>query len=448
VRASTTVAEPYPTETPEPAASIRIRDRIVPIDVLRGAAVLGILSVNVVSMGLPFAAYNDPTIAGNRTPIDFWTWAITSVLAEGRMRAIFSMLFGASVILLTSRMEARAASASAAADIHMRRNLWLMLFGTAHSVWLLWPGDILFTYGVAGLPLYAFRRLRPRTLILLGSIILALQAPKAAYRNMELAEASAGLRNLATITASGGGLTPEQEKSRTQWTEMLSEEKPSAESLQQTIDDHRRGYLENLGRSANATVYLESAYLYKTGLWDAAGLMLIGMALVKVGVFSATHSYRFYLVMALAGYGIGVPMGIWVVADWMRHGFEAGARWASLDDVTRVSVAFGHVGVVMMVCKSGAARWATSLLAAVGRMALTNYILQTAICTTLFAGFGFGWFGQLARHQLYYIVAAIWLFESVGSVVWLRRFQFGPLEWVWRWLSYRERLPFRVKTVS
>ena len=407
------------------------------IDALRGFAVLGILLVNIVSMGLPFAAHNDPTIAGNRSAADFWAWAITFVVAEGRMRAIFSMLFGASVLLLSARIESRAGTDSAA-DIHLRRNLWLILFGTVHSVWLLWPGDILFTYGVAGLPLFAFRRLRPRTLILLGAIVLALQVPRTAYHNMGLAEASAGLRSLSGIEA-GRALTSEERESRARWRERLAEEKPTAESLRRTIENHRSGYLANLGSAADATVYLESEYLYTTGLWDAAGPMLIGMGLLSLGVLSAARSYRFYFVMALVGYAIGIPLATWVSADWMGHGFEAGERWVSLDDLTRISVAFGHVAVVTMICKARALRWIAKPLADIGRMALTNYVLQTIICTTLFAGFGFGLFGQLARHQLYYIVLGIWLFEWIVSVLWLRRFRFGPLEWVWRWLTYRQR---------
>jgi uncharacterized protein len=416
----------------------------VSIDVLRGVAVLGILLINVVAMGLPFAAYDDPTIVGNRSPVDFWVWAVNSVLAEGKMRAIFSMLFGAGVVLIARRVEARATT-DTAADVHLRRNLWLVLCGAVHSYLLLWVGDVLFTYGVAGLPLFAFRRMRPRTLILLGVFVLALQAPKMVYHNLELAEASAGLRDLARVTATGVVLTPEQQKSREEWIDTLSEDKPTPEALQHTINDRRGGYLRNLALSASETVYLESMYLYKVGLWDAAGLMLIGMALVKLGVFSAARSYRFYIVVALAGYAIGIPLGIWVVADWMRRGFEAGARWTSLDDVTRVSVAFGHVAVVMMVCKAGAAVWVTRPLAAAGRMALTNYILQTVICMTVFCGFGFGLFGQLARHQLYYIVAAVWAFELIASVVWLRWFQFGPLEWIWRSLTYLQRQPLRVQ---
>ena len=172
--------------------------------------------------------------------------------------------------------------------------------------------------------------------------------------------------------------------------------------------------------------------------------MLIGMGLLSLGVLSAARSYRFYVVMALLGYAIGIPLAIWVAADWMRRGFEAGARWASLDDLTRISVAIGHVAVVTMICKARALPWITKPLADIGRMALTNYVLQTIICTTLFAGFGFGLFGQLARHQLYYIVLGIWLFEWIASVLWLRRFRFGPLEWVWRWLTYRQRPAIRI----
>ena len=129
-------------------------------------------------------------------------------------------------------------------------------------------------------------------------------------------------------------------------------------------------------------------------------------------------------------------------------------RDGPVDDLTRMSVAFGHVAVIMMICKARALSWLTKPLADIGRMALTNYVLQTIICTTLFAGFGFGLFGQLARHRLHYIVLGIWLFEWIASVLWLRWFRFGPLEWVWRWLSYRQRPairipdPFRLSALS
>jgi uncharacterized protein len=416
---------------------------VVSIDVLRGVAVLGILLVNVVPMGLAFAAHDDPTIAGNRSPADFWSWAIVSVLAEGKMRAIFSMLFGAGVVLATRRALAAGAGV-AAAELHLRRNLWLVLFGAVHSYLLLWPGDVLFTYGVAGLPLFVFRCVRPRTLIVLGVLVLALQAPGAILHNAELAEASAGLREIGRVTAAGGALTPEQQASWDRWKQVMAQDRPTAEMLQARIDDRRGGYLRNFSAAAGASLYLESSYLYQVGLWDAVALMLIGMALLELGVLSAEKSYGFYLRMAVAGYAIGLPIAIWVIVDWTGHGFEPGLRWSGLAHLTRVCIALGHVAVVMLACKTGAFRRVAGLVAAVGRMALTNYILQTVICMTIFSGFGLGWFGGLARHQLYYVVAAIWVFHLASSTLWLRQFRFGPLEWLWRSLTYQHRQPFRV----
>ena len=411
-------------------------ERIESIDVLRGVAVLGILLMNIVSMGLPFAAYDDPTIIGNRGPIDYWTWAVATVLVEGKMRAIFSMLFGAGVVLMAERAEARGESS---ARLHVRRNLWLVLIGAAHAYLLLWPGDILFTYAVAGLPLFALRRLRPRTLLILAGLVLALQLPRIVTTNRELAEASGGLRDLARLTEAGEVLTPEQETWRQRWHNRISQEKPTPEMLRATVDQRQRGYLSNLSAAAPSTLYIETTYLYQVGLWDAVAMMLAGMALLKLGVFSASRSFRLYALMAAVGYGVGMPIAVWEVADWTRQGFEPGLRWASLHDTTRVAIATGHIAVVMALCKAGVFGRLTRLLAAAGRMALTNYILQTAIGMTLVCGFGFGWYGRLARHELYYVVGAIWVVQLLGSAAWLGRYRFGPLEWVWRSLTYGRR---------
>jgi uncharacterized protein len=416
--------------------------RIVVLDAIRGVAVLGILLMNIVGMGLPFGAYENPAIFGMHAPADYWVWAVNAVVAEGKMRAIFSILFGASALLLIRQVEARGGR-DTAADIHLRRNLWLLLFGFVHGYLLLWPGEILFTYGVAGVALYVFRRVRPRNLIVLGVVVLALQTPKLVFRNMEMREAASELRRLTDITSVGGTLTPEQrsEEERLRNTS----EQPTPESLQRTIDERHVGYLQSIVNASPENLYLETMYLYKVGFWDAFGPMLIGMALLEIGVLSGARSTRFYLRLAAAGYAASIPLAIWAVADWTRHGFAQGARWVSLDEVIRVPGALGHIAVVVLLYKSGIARPAVNALAAVGRMALTNYILQTVICVTLFGGFGFGWFGHLARHQLYYIVAAVWTFEIALSTLWFRGFRIGPLEWVWRSVTYQQRQPFRLR---
>jgi uncharacterized protein len=421
-------------------------DRLLPLDALRGVAVLGILLMNIVGLGLPHAAYADPSIIGNRTPLDFWVWAANAVVSDGKFRAILSMLFGASVVLMADR--AARAGAGDAAAVHLRRHLWLAVIGVVHAYLLFWPGEILFTYAIAGLPLFAFRNLSPRMLILLGTLVLALQAPRTALQNAELADASHTLRRLDAEMRTPGASTPAQNDARKAALETLSGDKPSPAQIQASIADHRGGYLRNVASAFGTNLYLESTYLFTTGFWDAVGPMLIGMALVKREVFTAARSNRFYLTVAAVGYGVGLPLNIWVVADWTRHGFEAGARWVVFDEITRMSIALGHVAAVMLLCRARAALALMGPLAATGRMALTNYVMQTVAAVAIFSGVGLGWFGALARHQLYFVVAAIWVTQLIVSPLWLRAFRFGPLEWVWRSLTYWRRQPFRLKDAA
>ena len=167
------------------------------------------------------------------------------------------------------------------------------------------------------------------------------------------------------------------------------------------------------------------------------------MGLLKLGVFAAARSRTVYVRMALAGYGVGVPL------TWYLARRDAATRFDPagilLDysgyDVSRLAVAVGHIGVVMLLCRSGALPSLTSRLAAVGRMALTNYLATSIVCVLLFEGFGFGLFGRLQRVQLLYVVLPIWIAQAIASPLWLRRFRFGPMEWVWRSLTYWRRQP-------
>ena len=154
---------------PSTAAPADPRERIYAIDALRGFAVLGILLMNLPALGLPFELHYNPTAYGRVSRSDLWTWIVDSVLFEGKLRAIFSMLYGASVVLLTSRL-ARRAQGTDVADIHYRRTLWLLLFGLAH-ICLVWEGDILFIFGVCGLLLFPLRKVAPRKLIVSGLIL-------------------------------------------------------------------------------------------------------------------------------------------------------------------------------------------------------------------------------------------------------------------------------------
>jgi uncharacterized protein len=432
-----------PASTQDILAPVSASERIASIDVLRGVALFGILLMNIVAFGLPGAAYSNPTVAGGATGANLAFWAVCQVLVEGKMRALFSMLFGAGVVLLTSRIEERGGGVRAA-DIYYRRTLWLILFGALHA-YFIWSGDILYGYGVAGLFLFPFRRQSPRFLMLAGLLILAVMIPKSVLegRRLETLRATAAVADKAA--AAGRTLTDEQFDAQMGWRETLKEMKPTPAQVKEEVADHRAGYRKLFVRRMDEVSQGESAGFYRFGFFDVVGMMLLGMGLFKLGVFSGARGPRFYASMSLIGYGVGVPIN-WYIAhrDVAKH-FEPAQMFFGYSgyDIGRLTVALGHAGIVMILCQAGVLRPLTSRLAAVGRMALTNYLATSVACTLLFDGLGLGWFGRLQRIQLLYVVLPIWIAQLILSPIWLRHFRFGPMEWVWRSLTHWRRQPMR-----
>ena len=426
------------------ATPVGAPERIPSIDVLRGFALLGILLMNIVSFALPDAAYWDPTAAGGAAGVDLAAWLLSAVLFEGKMRSIFSMLFGAGVVLLTSRVEERGLEAQAA-DIYYRRAQWLIAFGLAHA-YFLWGGDILYGYGVAALVLYPFRRQSPRFLVLAGLLLLAILVPKSLLDGRHIESLRARAAAAASAKAAGRTLTEAQREASEEWAAKLKELKPSPAEIKKEIADHRAGYRAMFTRRMKEVTSGDSLYYYKYGFFDVAGMMLLGMGLFKLGVFSSGRSAGFYSRLALAGYAVGVPLNWYVAHRNIALRFDPAvlAYDSTAYDLGRLSVALAHVGVVMLVCKAGMLRGLRARLAAVGRTALSNYLLQTLLCTTIFEGYGFGLYGRLQRIDLLSVVLPIWAFQLVLSPIWLRRFRFGPMEWLWRSLTYLEKQPMRL----
>jgi uncharacterized protein len=178
--------------------------------------------------------------------------------------------------------------------------------------------------------------------------------------------------------------------------------------------------------------------------------MVLGIGLLKLDIFTARLPFRSYALLALLGYGVGIPLAALVVRDDIRSGFDPAtvAFGTIIHALVRLPVALGHVAVVMMIAKAGIMRWITSPLAAVGQTAFSGYILTSLICTTIFYGYGFGQFARLERYQIYLVVAGVWVVLLVASPLWLRRFRFGPLEWLWRSLTYVQRQPMRIRAAA
>ncbi len=398
-------------------------ERIESLDVLRGFAVLGILVMNVQSFSMIGSAYINPTSYGNLEGINWWTWCASHVLADQKFMTIFSMLFGAGVVLMASRREAEGLSA---AWVHYRRMAWLLLFGVLHAH-LLWYGDILYTYALCGLPIFLFRKLPPWVLIVLGL-------------------ASAGVASALGLLAGWGlaaGKIPVEG--------VLEGWLPGPEEIEKEIAAYRGGWLSQMPHRMVAAAFFETLLFGFSVAWRAAGMMLLGMALYKLGVLSGKCSARLYAALVGTAVVIGIPVIAYgvhrnVECGWdVRSSFFLESQWNYWGSII---VALGWIGAVMLACRSTALRPVLRPLGAVGRIALTCYLVQTIICTTIFYGHGFGAFGRMDRWQQLLVVSSVWAFQLAVAPLWLRHFRFGPFEWLWRSLTYMRAQPFRRRPVG
>lgn len=429
---STYAADVRPIETAE---------RITAVDTLRGFALLGILLMNIVSMGMYYAAYDDPTVTGGTTGINLWIWTMMHVLAEGKMRCLFSLVFGASAVLLLSRMESR----KEAADIYYRRMFWLMVFGLLHA-YLLWEGDILYPYAVCGLGLYIFRNMQARRLMAIGLALLVAEAGFSVRAALERKEMLVKGQTAVQAAAQNKKLTEEEEDAKREYEKFQKEGHPDAAALKK-VNDQWRGNPWQVIKARAKDVYPWHARPYFHWVnFDMWSMMFIGMGLLKLGVISGERSAGFYWRCILIGYGIGVPLNSYTAWLVMRSNFDPVVQtWTwTVYDVGRLSVALGHLGATMLLCQNGRMRWLMGSLGAIGQTALSNYVFQSVVTAFVFTGYGFALYGKLERYQLYFVVAGIWVVQLIVSPIWVRHYRFGPMEWCWRSLTYWKKQPMRL----
>jgi uncharacterized protein len=322
--------------------------------------------------------------------------------------------------------------------------LWLMLFGILHA-WFIWYGDILYPYAICGLLIFPLRRLSPKALFITAGVALTLLTcamvgdsfNKRSQRNAGMAAAA--------MEAQGRTLTEEQKEAKETWAEVTKMQAPTRAEMQKEIDAYRSGYLGALKQRAQVNRKFHFVPVYFPIFIDFWALMLIGMGLYKVGALQGERSTSFYTKMALIGYGIGIPVNAASVYLMYRWNFDFVAnQFANIPwQMGRVTTVLGHLAIIIMIVKAGGLRWLVDRLAAVGQMAFSNYISHSVICSLIFYSPGLALMGQLQRYQLYYVVFGIWAFNLLMSRWWLSRFQFGPLEWCWRSLTYWRRQPMR-----
>ncbi|MFO0809536.1 MAG: DUF418 domain-containing protein [Gemmataceae bacterium] len=431
-----------PSQKQGDEAPVAPTERFGALDALRGFALLGILTMNVIA-GMPEAAYFNPTVAGGFTGWNFVAWLVGYLVFNEKMMSIFSMLFGAGLILFSDRATVRGGSST---PIFLRRTVALLVFGLLHAYFLFY-GDILYTYALCSLAVYWFRNLHPRTLLTLGVVMLLpgvvmMAAYGGFFRYARSAEARIEAARVAGTTP-----TPLDIQLAKAWQEARDDAQPSQAKIDEEIDLHRHGgYLATTRHRIKESLGMQTVIFATMLLWSCGGRMLIGMGLMKLGVWTGERSLAFYRNMAMFGYLLGLPLVAYGMYEQMRHDFDPVYMFGGdlvWNEFGSILVAFGHAGVLLGLWKAGKMPGVLNRLAAVGRMAFTNYLVQSLIMLLFFDGLGM--FGRLDRVWLSLFVVAVWALQLAYSPVWLRYFRFGPAEWLWRTMTYQRWQPMLAK---
>lgn len=393
-------------------------DRILSLDVLRGIAVLGILIMNIQSFSMIGAAYINPMAFGDLTGINKWVWIVSHLVASEKFMSIFSILFGAGILLFSEKAVAKGLKASV---LHYRRMLWLLAFGMIHA-YLIWYGDILVAYSLCGMLVYLFKKLSPKKLIIWAVVFFVVPILLNLFFGMTIQ------------------YWPEESYNRN-----LESWLPSVEETSREISAMRGSWLEQMEIRVESSIFMQTFLFCWNTFWRVTSMMLLGMALYKWGVLTAHKSGRFYIWLSLTG----LITGFTIIAIGVSENFRVGWKMdfsmftgMIYNYIGSIAVALGYISLVMLICKHSLWPGVTNTFSSIGKMAFSNYITMSLLAMFIFYGCGLGLFGQVDRKFQILIAVAIWIIIIITSRFWLRKFQYGPLEWLWRRMTYLSLQPF------
>jgi len=429
------------------SAPLHQNERIQFIDSIRGIALLGILLMNITAQSQAHMFYDKMDPRQSMTGLNFLAWGGETLLFEGTMRGLFSILFGAGTLLLLTRL-IKKNDGLEPVDIYYRRLLWLLVFGLVNAFIFLWPGDILYPYALCGLLLFPFRNLSPKNLLWIAFAFLVIGT----YRE------NSDLNHYKKIISQGQAAEvleiKNQKLTEQQTTDLAAykglKEKTSqqgvikaAEKEEKILQSHNYFTIFNYFKGIN--MMIESSIFYKNYWFDILLFLFIGMAMYKSGFLTGKSATSLYAVIAVVGIGAGLFINYLFVREQYQlrfDQFQFFQKWKfSYYEIRRVFQTTGYLSLLILLYKSIPFRKILHVFAPVGQMAFTNYLSQSIITSIVF--YGFVLFGKLQRYEIYYVVGAIWLFQVITSHVWLRYFRFGPFEWLWRSLTYLEKQPLK-----
>jgi len=409
-------------------------NRLLSLDFTRGIAVMGILAANIVVFGQPMVAYMWPD--GFMVPHDKtsdWMWFAQFVLIDGKMRGLFTLLFGAGMILFLEKAWERGQGRW----LQLRRLLWLLAFGLIHYFFI-WKGDILTLYAICGMICLAFVKWKPFTQMAVGVVFF--------YLGATIYSAISGMFFYAMEM---GGAE-----------QMAEAGQSSVEDMRAGFDAMKTGQLE-MAQVETPLIqsgdYFGWVHYNLTEHWaeplsgflifgfETIPLMLVGMALYRWGLFDGRIGAKKQAIWGAIGVLVGVAgsvfIGLWTMEQDLGYYATFFSIWGTSSFVQLPFV----IGLAALLALWGpkATGWLGSRVSAAGRMAFSNYLGTSILMLFVFHGFGLGLFGELSRPQLYLVVLATWVIMLAWSKAWLSAFRFGPLEWLWRCLTYGKMFPIR-----
>ncbi len=472
-----------PSTTPETNALAR---QNFSLNVLKGIALFGLLVTSIWSLGgfinNERTYFKIGTHGGN-----YYLLSVVSSLFEGKMSALLAMAFGAGIIIFFRKKQDP--NSSSKADVYTRSQFWLLFFGLLNAFLFLWPGDILFPFAVVGILIFVFSRMNSRglfiaaifcTIIYSGKLIWNYSDDKESYGKYQAVTIienkfkQDSIARVKTDSLNKPGdslllkgwitkkklddslvkkrdtLTKLQQNDKSAWEGLLKGLKFDSANTKTENKSMRDGYGKMWNYLKSRAQQNESTWFYRTGIWEIGSMMFLGMALLSIGFFSSRFSSSRYFMIAAISLLIGAGL------SWFRIHFDVvrlldyqvylktrGLPYNFFFPIERGLMALGYASILMWFLRMNVFQFLWKAFASAGKMALTNYILQSLFCTFFFYGYGFGYFGRLSQWELYFVVAEIILVQIVFSVFWLRNYESGPLEWLWRCLVYRKWLPNR-----
>ena len=424
-----------------PAAGPRTKGRLIELDVARGFALLGIVLVNVDFFAIPFGAMQlgGPFEAGT---LPLAAWVAVSIFCTGKFYPLFAMLFGMGAVLQRDSIEGRGGSYVA---VGLRRMLILAFIGLVHAT-ALWYGDILLSYATAGFVLVLVAGWRPRSLWVAGAIVTAGALVIVAAMSLMIPPGAIGDPIVLLEEARSDELSAEVQENPLHTAMERFGELEGDFSAPLFLAAEARAYRE--GPLLDALGFRAVAFLLMIltgvagGWWIILGLFFFGAGLMRWGLFDEEREVWFtrFLVLAMA---VGLPLSAASVVMQRSASSAVAGLGLVLTAVAGPIVALGYLSAWVIVVRAGWLPGVVRALASTGRLALTNYLMQSVVLGAFFYHWGFGRFGTVPGHQRVLLALALFLLQVAFSSWWVRRFHFGPMEWLWRWATYGQRPTFR-----